>query len=198
MIRNRKRSSEREMLIEWGRAEAQHLYWLPRELRERFSDTRVLLTARERGCLEGAIRVWRWDYMLCDLLPLNLSWRKGELPTREMGEIIFDWRNEAFRNAAPSNRLRELARPSNLIADLEFVGRVETMRSSEFDRDRMPKPVLVATNIDGPYHLIEGTARCVAIFLGVKPPIESLPVCIGVGDQFSTWRGYLAGSKSVL
>jgi hypothetical protein len=119
-----------------------------------------------RGFVEAAIRTGRAS-MLDDLLTLGLDWYRGGLPTSEMPQIIFD-PYPPFLAAAPSRRLSELARCSEKIANPEFVSRLQQTRAS-FDSDRMRgRPVLVARKIEGPYRLIEGTTRCLAIILSIQ------------------------------
>ena len=194
MIVNLRPSSEREMLIEWGLAETWRLLelWPHDELLNHIaaaSDAAPILTEQDGTKLERAVRYLRGTFF-GNLLQLDLVWRKGDLLTSEMGQVTFDHRNQDFLNAAPSKRLDDLARCWENITDVAFVGRLRTMRSS-FERDRMRgRPILVATDLDARYQLIEGTTRCLRILGGIHPPMVRLPVCIGVGKRLPEWPRY--------
>ena len=199
MIQNLEPSSEDDMLMEWALAEVHRFRGvvpnelIPDELIGRvIANPRRPLTGDDRQCLIAAIR-WYRNGMLHDLLPLHLTWSKGDLPASDLDDVMFHWHNPAFSAATPSRRLGDLAPNADKITDGEFVQR---LRRTRFDFDEMQmrgKPILVATNLSGPYLLIEGTTRSLTIFLERhtgRPTMKHVPICIGVGDRLREWSQY--------
>ena len=124
--------------------------------------------------------------MLRFVLPLGLTWYRGDLPTADMGGMMFHRGNRGFLAAAPSGRLDELARRyKDVPSDPGFVESLEGMLCAPFDRDRQPRLIFVATDIAEPYELIEGTRRSVMILRGSES--GTVQVCLGVGNRLPDW-----------
>jgi hypothetical protein len=104
--------------------------------------------------------------------------------------MMFHRGNLAFRRAAPSGRLDELATRCQDVQDDSFI---TPLRETPFDRDGMPRLIFVATDIDEPYELIEGTKRSVTILR--RSETGAVRVCLGVGDRWPDWSS-LTGEKS--
>lgn len=81
----------------------------------------------------------------------------------------------------------------------EFAENLERIQKNFSLKNMLGTPILVAKDLHGPYYLIEGFTRSIAILLNERNGNlneENIPVHIGVSDKLNEW--YLKQENSSL
>ena len=177
MLKDVQPITEREMLLDWGRAEADTYVrngWpLPPELEQRAIAGDVLSRADERQIIARITTVRAG--MICGLLHVDLDWGYAEIGVSDLSKVgVVDI--PEFRSATTIEELAE---------------RLPEMRKENFDPTRMRgHPIIIGPSVNGPFQLIEGTTRSCEILRMHRAgrfPSTHVRGVAGVGDAVQQW-----------
>ena len=199
MITNLERTSEHEMLRTWVTAEAAARerfkgldQWVDVRLLEKLNASPEAITSDEWEALERGIKGFRGP-LLDDLLPLGLTWYRGDLPVADLTHLRFI-NFPPFVNVASCRMLEHVVswiEHDRLIPNSDLTQNARRIHAT-FDPTRMNgRPILVCESTSGPSFLVEGYTRCSVLLLKRQDGSftnSHVPVILGATPRLREWR----------
>ena len=182
-----------DMLLEWAVAERHEWQGPPAALVRNIDAGEALDATEKEAAIDLFARVIRRGPDVKFFRSQGAEWFRADFPIADVGDVVLHrhWAENYWAQQAGA------ARPyPRTVADSER----RADMPADFDREGMPdplgnrRPILVATTLDGPWHIAEGSHRldtaCRAHESGDARYQRTLPVIVGVHASMGGWPSF--------
>jgi hypothetical protein len=124
-------------------------------------------------------------------VPIDVMWHRASLPIGEVGELRYAQYPTWTKLSAGTRLIRDGAANIDTIPTAEGANvQIKELARAMMANDdlRLGELVLAATDMQGPFAIVEGHTRATAYALIGPRKLASLPVVVGISAHMSSWH----------